>query len=493
MRSSRGRGSRTLGRRAQGNHPRRRARARLGCHRAAGGGRRVADGGLGAEPGRSRDCTRRPGGAGGRCRRPAGCDGRRRRRLAVLHPRLHATPGSAARRPGRRPRGAGPARAAGCCSTSSPTTSRRTTPGLPAIPSTSSGAREPISRATPEPGSRQPAGSTRAAVIPTSRPGPTSCSSIRCRHRLRDAVVATLGDIAGQCDGVRCDMAMLLLDDCRQRTWRGRLEPVRERPYWSEVTSRVRATHPGFTFLAEAYGDHEVPSPRQGIDACYDKRLYDRLRDGDAASVRAHLARRPVSAGPPRPLPREPRRAPRGGRVHPCAGCARRASPCSPCPARCCCTRASSRACGPAAGPARPPAARAARRGRARLLVGPPRRRLARAPARGRLAPARGDRLARQSELPEPAGLALGAASGRSSTTRRGGRRARRSSAPSGPGSRGDCRTCSAASRYRRDGDELAARGLYVALPAVRSPRVQPPPERGEPTSTAERVPLERP
>jgi hypothetical protein len=110
---------------------------------------------------------------------------------------------------------------------------------------------------------------------------------------LRAAAVATLNDIAGQCDGVRCDMAMLFLDEVAQRTWAGRLQPVRDQPYWSEVTTRVRQAHPDFVFLAEAYWDLEGPLLEQGIDLCYDKRLYDRLRDGDAASVHAHLLAAP--------------------------------------------------------------------------------------------------------------------------------------------------------------------------------------------------------
>jgi hypothetical protein len=30
--------------------------------------------------------------------------------------------------------------------------------------------------------------------------------------KIRQAVIETLADIAGQCDGVRCDMAMLLIN-----------------------------------------------------------------------------------------------------------------------------------------------------------------------------------------------------------------------------------------------------------------------------------------
>jgi hypothetical protein len=107
---------------------------------------------------------------------------------------------------------------------------------------------------------------------------------------MRDAVVATLNDIAEQCDGVRCDMAMLMLDDVAERTWSGRLHARPSIPYWREVTERVAESHPGFAFLAEAYWDREGDLLEQGIGHCYDKRLYDRLVSGSAADVRAHLA-----------------------------------------------------------------------------------------------------------------------------------------------------------------------------------------------------------
>jgi alpha amylase-like protein len=102
---------------------------------------------------------------------------------------------------------------------------------------------------------------------------------------LQTAQKAELLAIAGQCDGVRCDMAMLLLPEIFQRTW-GR-SPA---PFWPAAIAAVRQAHPGFTFLAEAYWDLEWELQQQGFDYCYDKRLYDRLRDGNADGVRAHLA-----------------------------------------------------------------------------------------------------------------------------------------------------------------------------------------------------------
>ncbi len=103
--------------------------------------------------------------------------------------------------------------------------------------------------------------------------------------QLQAAQMAELSTIAGQCDGVRCDMAMLLLPRVFQRSWG--LEPA---PFWPRALEAVRLAHPGFVFLAEAYWDLEWEMQQQGFDYCYDKRLYDRLRGGDANAIRAHLA-----------------------------------------------------------------------------------------------------------------------------------------------------------------------------------------------------------
>ena len=51
----------------------------------------------------------------------------------------------------------------------------------------------------------------------------------------------------------------------------------------------VRAAHPDFLFMAEAYWDMEWPLQQLGFDYCYDKRLYDRLLHEGPASVRGHL------------------------------------------------------------------------------------------------------------------------------------------------------------------------------------------------------------
>jgi hypothetical protein len=98
------------------------------------------------------------------------------------------------------------------------------------------------------------------------------------------AMIGELLKIAGQCDGVRCDMAMLVLPDVFERTW-GR----RPQSFWPKATRQVRERVPDFCFMAEVYWDLEWTLQQQGFDYTYDKRLYDRLREGHARPVREHF------------------------------------------------------------------------------------------------------------------------------------------------------------------------------------------------------------
>ncbi len=63
---------------------------------------------------------------------------------------------------------------------------------------------------------------------------------------LRQAVIGTLLDIAGQCDGLRCDMAMLLINSIFERTWGNRAG-----------ISAIKKAQPNLLFMAEAYWNLE--------------------------------------------------------------------------------------------------------------------------------------------------------------------------------------------------------------------------------------------
>jgi glycosidase len=101
---------------------------------------------------------------------------------------------------------------------------------------------------------------------------------------LQNAMVQELTRLSEQCDGVRCDMAMLVLPEVFKRTWGIDCEL-----FWPKAISAVHEKHPGFIFMAEVYWDLEWTLQQQGFDYCYDKRLYDRLREGNAALVREHF------------------------------------------------------------------------------------------------------------------------------------------------------------------------------------------------------------
>jgi glycosidase len=102
--------------------------------------------------------------------------------------------------------------------------------------------------------------------------------------RLQKAMRGELAQIAALCDGVRCDMAMLVLPEVFENTW-----GIEMLPFWERAVEETRAVNPDFIFLAEVYWDLEWELQEKGFDYTYDKRLYDRLLGQAARPVREHL------------------------------------------------------------------------------------------------------------------------------------------------------------------------------------------------------------
>lgn len=102
-------------------------------------------------------------------------------------------------------------------------------------------------------------------------------------------MIKQLQGVAAQCDGVRCDMAMLMLNDVFERTWETALvaggfkRPGEE--FWTRAIAAVKAKWPNFIFIAEAYWDTECALRQQGFDYIYDKRFYDCLRGSTASEI----------------------------------------------------------------------------------------------------------------------------------------------------------------------------------------------------------------
>ncbi len=110
---------------------------------------------------------------------------------------------------------------------------------------------------------------------------------------VRSAMKALLLEIAGRCDGVRCDMAMLVLSDVFARNWAAFPEATGKDhhagEFWTEAIPVVRHAHPDFLFLAEAYWGLETRLQSFGFDYTYDKELYDDLIRHDPGRVQQRL------------------------------------------------------------------------------------------------------------------------------------------------------------------------------------------------------------
>jgi glycosidase len=105
----------------------------------------------------------------------------------------------------------------------------------------------------------------------------------------RAATAQTLSDIADQCDGIRCDMAMLMFNDIFAKTWGSRAGQRPDEEFWPAVVAELQTRHPETVLIAEAYWDTEWTLQQQGFSFCYDKRLYDRILTDDPPAVRGHL------------------------------------------------------------------------------------------------------------------------------------------------------------------------------------------------------------
>jgi hypothetical protein len=125
---------------------------------------------------------------------------------------------------------------------------------------------------------------------------PSWTDTVQIDYRVEAARIAMadeLRSVAKRCDGVRCDMAMLVLTDVFVRTWQNfplsQPEPAPTEEFWKASISAVKMIQPGFLFLAEVYWNLEERLQSLGFDYTYDKMLYDRIVAHDSVGVQKHL------------------------------------------------------------------------------------------------------------------------------------------------------------------------------------------------------------
>ena len=107
---------------------------------------------------------------------------------------------------------------------------------------------------------------------------------------LRARMIETLKWISKYADGVRCDMAMLVLKDHIRKQWyplasdswfEGRMPGE----FWKKAIRETKMVRPDFKFIAEAYWDKEQQLHELGFDLSYEKKIYDALVSRNAQSV----------------------------------------------------------------------------------------------------------------------------------------------------------------------------------------------------------------
>lgn len=91
----------------------------------------------------------------------------------------------------------------------------------------------------------------------------------------RDFMAKQLLNISKICDGVRVDMAMLLLNSVFEKTWSFKIENQKE--FWSESLSALKKFKTDFVTIAECYWDLEPRLIELGFDYVYYKPFLDQL------------------------------------------------------------------------------------------------------------------------------------------------------------------------------------------------------------------------
>ena len=111
---------------------------------------------------------------------------------------------------------------------------------------------------------------------------------------LRNTQIELLDHLADICDGVRCDMAMLMLNEIHIQVWGERLFSgnTSEIPgeFWSEAIKKIKEKHADFLFIAESYWMKEGFLQQLGFDYTYDKALYDWLKTNDIHAIKNYVS-----------------------------------------------------------------------------------------------------------------------------------------------------------------------------------------------------------
>jgi 1,4-alpha-glucan branching enzyme len=109
----------------------------------------------------------------------------------------------------------------------------------------------------------------------------------------RDFLLNEIISIMDLCDGLRCDMAMLPLNNIFNNTWLGIISKFNinkpETEFWADAIKVIKQKRKDFILIAEAYWDLEWNLQQLGFNFTYDKKLTDSLLKNNPFEVYHHL------------------------------------------------------------------------------------------------------------------------------------------------------------------------------------------------------------
>ncbi len=92
-------------------------------------------------------------------------------------------------------------------------------------------------------------------------------------------------------DGVRCDMAMLILPQFFGKTWQNLISNnAHLESFWKTAIPATKQINADFIFIAEAYWDTQWELQQMGFDYTYDKKLLDLLKSRAMQDIKKHLS-----------------------------------------------------------------------------------------------------------------------------------------------------------------------------------------------------------
>lgn len=111
--------------------------------------------------------------------------------------------------------------------------------------------------------------------------------------KVQEFMIKELMTLSEKCDGVRCDMSMLLLSDIFFNNWKkfplpDDFVPV-AKEFWYDAIKKVKQKKPEFIFVAEVYWSRENDLLNLGFDYVYEKRLYEMLIDSKINLINEYI------------------------------------------------------------------------------------------------------------------------------------------------------------------------------------------------------------